>query len=90
MLPAAIARHQHKLTIGSHPQCCPTHAQGFPHDLFPVYMEDDDALLRASHAAWVLEPVTGEARGSGGLMGVHQQRPTASCTLACLRPAVPH
>ncbi|KAI7846026.1 hypothetical protein COHA_000563 [Chlorella ohadii] len=35
--------------------------QGFPHDLFPVYMEDDDALLRASHAAWVLEPVTAGA-----------------------------
>lgn len=88
MLPAAIARHQHKLTIGSHPQCCPTHAQGFPHDLFPVYMEDDDALLRASHAAWVLEPVTGEARGSGGLMGgppaeadreLHLSLPPACC-----------
>lgn len=32
--------------------------QGFAHDLFPLYMEDDDALLRASHANWVLSPIT--------------------------------
>ena len=30
--------------------------QGFPHDLFALYMENDDALLRASHAAWMLVP----------------------------------
>lgn len=34
--------------------------QGFPHHLFPLYMDDDDALLRASHAAWVLDPLTRE------------------------------
>lgn len=33
--------------------------QGFSHDAFPLYMKDDDALLRASHAAWILSPVTG-------------------------------
>ena len=44
-----------------------TSLQGFAHDLFPVYMEDDDALLRASHAAWVLQPVTGEAWRCGSV-----------------------
>lgn len=32
--------------------------QGFPEHLFPLYMEDDDALLRASHASWFLTPIT--------------------------------
>jgi zeaxanthin epoxidase len=32
--------------------------RGFPEHLFPLYMEDDDALLRASHAHWVLTPIT--------------------------------
>ena len=56
------------LVYSTVPPSRPIHVQGFPHDLFPVYMEDDDALLRASHAAWVLEPVTGEGLGAvGGL-----------------------
>jgi hypothetical protein len=41
--------------------------RGFPEHLFPLYMEDDDALLRASHAHWVLTPITGEPGGLGGM-----------------------
>lgn len=33
--------------------------QGFAEALFPLYMRDDDALLRASHAHWILTPAIG-------------------------------
>lgn len=34
--------------------------QGFAEALFPLYMRDDDALLRASHAHWILTPAIEE------------------------------
>ena len=40
--------------------------RGFPESLFPLYMEDDDALLRASHAHWLLVPDNGAGGGGGG------------------------
>lgn len=32
--------------------------QGFHHQLFDLYMRDDDALLRAAHASWLLVPAS--------------------------------
>ena len=49
--------------------------RGFPESLFPLYMEDDDALLRASHAYWVLTPVTGELHGPHPICHMHRQQP---------------
>jgi hypothetical protein len=52
----------HSSTRCAHCACCGL--QGFPEDLFQLYVEDDDALLRAAHAYWVLTPVTGGQRRS--------------------------
>ena len=45
---------------------------GFAESLFPLYMEDDDALLRACSAYWTLVPVgAGGCKGGGVGWGVH-------------------
>lgn len=61
--------------------CATPPLQGFSHDLFPLYMEDDDALLRASQANWVLQPLQGERRSSG-LKGAEGQRSCGVCLQA--------
>ncbi|PSC71770.1 zeaxanthin epoxidase [Micractinium conductrix] len=65
-----------------HPTCSLSdQPQGFPHDLFALYMENDDALLRASHAAWMLVPAasaSAEAELHQEFAGIKSRSPPIS------------
>lgn len=67
--------------------------QGFHHQLFDLYMRDDDALLRAAHASWLLVPASAadaEAELHEEFAEVKKRSPpigrrglTVGCTAGC-------
>jgi zeaxanthin epoxidase len=45
--------------------------QGFDEADFPLFMRDDDALLRAAHAQWMLQPMSAAAAAAAGGAHIH-------------------